>query len=109
MKTPQLGQVVADVFDTPVTILDGADEGTAWGAALMAKFRDDSKAGRAADWPSFLATQRTGNARRFAPRPESVAVLAGVYARYRHLVRLHGQLESAVGPDAAANGYPPPA
>ena len=36
-KTPELGQVLADVFETPVKLLAGADEGCAWGAALMAK------------------------------------------------------------------------
>ena len=29
-KTPELGQVLADVFDTPVTLLESAEEGTAW-------------------------------------------------------------------------------
>ncbi|MFM8709320.1 MAG: FGGY-family carbohydrate kinase [Planctomycetia bacterium] len=46
-KTPALGQILADAFNTPVVILDGAAEGTAWGAALMAKYRGLSIAGRA--------------------------------------------------------------
>lgn len=94
VKTPQLGQIVADAFATPVTILDGADEGTAWGAALMARFRDESIAGRAPDWAPFLDGRRTGAARQFQPQPAAVAALAGVYDRYRRLVGLHGSLET---------------
>lgn len=96
VKTPQLGQVIADSFNTPVTILDGAEEGTAWGAALMAKFRDGAIAGSPLEWSAFLARQQADSPRRFAPRPGSVAVLARVYDRYRRLVELHGRLE-AVG------------
>jgi sugar (pentulose or hexulose) kinase len=96
VKTPQLGQLVADAFDTPVTILDGAEEGTAWGAALMAKFRDETLAGRAPTWAEFLAGHQTDSHQRFMPRPASVATLAKVYDRYRRLVDLHGRLE-AVG------------
>lgn len=99
VKTPQLGQLVADAFNTPVTILDGADEGTAWGAALMARYRDESIAGTAGDWAHFLARHRRAESLRFSPRPAAVAALASVYDRYRRLVALHGQLE-AVGPAA---------
>ena len=103
VKTPQLGQLVADAFDTPVTILDGAEEGTAWGAALMAKFRDETLAGRAPAWAEFLAGHQTDSHQRFLPRPASVATLARVYDRYRRLVDLHGAVESAVRPAATAD------
>ena len=96
VKTPELGQLVADAFNTPVTIFDGGDEGTAWGAALMAKFRSESLAGRATDWKQFLETQKTGTPTRFTPHNESVAILNGVFKRYQKLVRMHGQLESVV-------------
>ena len=49
-KTPELAQIVADAFDVPVVIFAGAVEGTAWGAALMAKYRDGRIAGARADW-----------------------------------------------------------
>jgi sugar (pentulose or hexulose) kinase len=102
VKTPQLGQLVADVFDTPVTILDGAAEGTAWGAALMAKFRDETLAGSLLDWPTFLAGQRAKSHQRFTPRPESVAVLARVCERYRRLLDLHSHLELAAAAELVA-------
>ena len=40
-KTPECGQILADVFNLPVRLLDGskADEGCAWGAAVLAKYR----------------------------------------------------------------------
>ena len=38
-KTPEVGQIVADVFDTRVRVLDSAEEGSAWGAALLVKYQ----------------------------------------------------------------------
>ena len=93
VRTPQLGQLVADAFNTPVTILAGGEEGTAWGSALLAKFRDDTLHGRAPDWASFLASQQTGSPTRFTPQPAAVATLNQVFGRYRQLVDLHSQLE----------------
>lgn len=93
VRTPQLGQLVADAFNTPVTILAGGEEGTAWGSALLAKFRDDTLHGRAPDWAGFLASQQTGSPTRFTPQPDAVTTLNQVFGRYRQLVGLHSQLE----------------
>ncbi len=93
VKTPQLGQLIADAFNTPVTILAGGEEGTAWGSALLAKFRGETLAGRTTDWASFLASQQTESPTRFTPQPAPVAALEQVFSRYRRLVELHGQLE----------------
>jgi sugar (pentulose or hexulose) kinase len=96
-KTPALGQILADAFNTPVSILDGAVEGTAWGAALLAKYRGVSLAGAAPEWAAFLASHANGTPNRFTPRPAATAVYREMENRYRRLVALHGQLESAVG------------
>ena len=96
-KTPALGQILADAFNTPVSILDGAAEGTAWGAALMAKYRRLSIADRAPEWSAFLAGHASGTPTRFTPRPAATAVYREMEKRYRRLVALHGQLETAVG------------
>jgi len=93
VRTPQLGQPVADAFNTPVTILAGGEEGTAWGSALLAKFRGETLAGRATDWASFLANQPTGSPVQFTPQPAAVHVLEHVFGRYRQLVNLQSQLE----------------
>jgi sugar (pentulose or hexulose) kinase len=93
-KTPALGQLLADVFNAPVVILDGAAEGTAWGAALMAKYRALTLAGRAPDWATFLSSHASGTPTRFAPRAAAVKILADRYAHHRRLVALHGQLEN---------------
>ena len=96
-KTPQLGQVIADAFDTPVTILDGATEGCAWGAALMAAYRAAVLAGDGRDWGTFLAAHASGTPLRFAPRPEAVPVLAAMATRYRRLLAAQPALDAAVG------------
>jgi sugar (pentulose or hexulose) kinase len=95
-KTPGLGQILADGFHTPVVLLDGATEGTAWGAALMAKFRTEALAGKAAAWPAFLQRHATGTPTRFTPRPKSAAALDRAFARHQRLVAIHGQLDAAV-------------
>ncbi|NDC53061.1 MAG: hypothetical protein EBZ74_01930 [Planctomycetia bacterium] len=92
-KTPALGQLLADVFNTPVTILDGAAEGTAWGAALLAKYRALAIAGRAPDWAAFLAGHASGKPTRFTPHAAAVRTLSERYARHKRLVELHSQLE----------------
>ena len=94
VKTPELGQLVADAFNTPVTIFEGGDEGTAWGATLMAKFRYESSAGRTTDWKTFLEAQQTGSPTRFSPHAKAVQTLNSVFDRYQKLVDMHGQLES---------------
>jgi sugar (pentulose or hexulose) kinase len=96
-KTPALGQILADAFNTPVSILDGAAEGTAWGATLMAEYRRLSIAGRAPGWAAFLASHASGTPTRFTPRPATTAAYHAMEQRYRRLVALHGQLEAAVG------------
>lgn len=96
-KTPETAQFIADAFHVPVVILDGAAEGTAWGAALMAKFRDGRIAGQGGGWETFLADHAGNEPRRFEPRATAAAVYDRMYARHQRLVALHGQLESAVG------------
>jgi sugar (pentulose or hexulose) kinase len=95
-KTPALGQLLADAFHTPVVLLDGAVEGTAWGAALLAKFRAATLAGKAAPWPAFLEAHATGTPTRFTPRPQAAAVLDRGFARHVRLVAIHGHLDAAV-------------
>jgi len=95
-KTPDLGQLLADAFHVPVVILAGAVEGTAWGAALMAKYRDERIHGTPTAWQSFLADHATDGPRRFVPRPSAAATFDRMYARHKRLVALHGQLDAAV-------------
>jgi sugar (pentulose or hexulose) kinase len=92
VKTPGLGQVIADVFRTPVVIAAGAAEGTAFGAALLAKYRDLARAGTAEAWPEFLAHHAAGTPTRYTPRPAAAAVLDRGYERHRRLVALHRHL-----------------
>ncbi|MBU6308712.1 MAG: FGGY-family carbohydrate kinase [Planctomycetes bacterium] len=95
-KTPELAQLIADAFHVPVVILAGAVEGTAWGAALMAKFRDERLLGKRSDWQSFLAGHATEAARRFEPRSSAATTYDRMYARHKRLVAIHGQLDAAV-------------
>ncbi|MCA9103570.1 MAG: FGGY-family carbohydrate kinase [Planctomycetales bacterium] len=95
-KTPRLGQIIADVFRTPVVILESGEEGTAWGAALMAKYRAECLAGQTSDWASFLERHASGDATRFEPNAASADVYDRVFERYRKLMQAHGQLDAAV-------------
>lgn len=97
VKTPALGQLVANAFRTQVVILDGAAEGSAFGAALLAVYRDRCRQGRATSWEAFVAEHVMPAAHRFTPRADAVATLDTSYARHRRLVALHQELGAAVG------------
>ena len=96
-RTPELAQLLADVFNTPVTLLESAEEGTAWGAALMAKFRAGVLQNQHTDWTSFLTSQSGGGHQKF----ESIAKNAGhyneVYERYKRLMSIHARLDAVLG------------
>jgi sugar (pentulose or hexulose) kinase len=96
VKTPALGQLVADAFHTPVVILAAASEGSGWGAALLAAYRDERLGGESRSWGAFLASHAPTPAHRFTPRATSAATLDGSFARHRRLVALHGGLEEAL-------------
>jgi len=85
-KTPELGQILADVFGTPVKLLSGADEGCAWGAALMAKYRSIRIEGSDLAWADFLIQQADDNSTRFQPDAKRSEQYAAVYQNYLALM-----------------------
>ena len=96
-KTPQLGQIIADVFRNPVTLLESAEEGTAWGAALMARYRRDClQTGGNKKWSDFLKDHDTGGQVRFEPDESAAADYDAAYRRYRRLMAIHSTLDEAV-------------
>ena len=86
-KTPELGQVLADVFGTTVKLLSGADEGCAWGAALMAKYRSIRSDGSDLVWADFLGQQADDNSTRFEPDAQRSEQYTAVYQNYLALMR----------------------
>ena len=94
-KTPELAQILADVFDTKVTLLASAEEGCAWGAALMAKFRHQKIDGQTIQWAEFLSQYKCEQTQ-FEPDPEKVELYEAVYERYKKLVASHQQIEEAL-------------
>jgi sugar (pentulose or hexulose) kinase len=98
-KTPECGQILADVFDTPVKLLESADEGSSWGAAIMAKYRYLCSTGSIVqDWPSFLesAMPPSDQIVRYTPNQEVVAIYERMFERYQILSKLQSQLTAAV-------------
>jgi sugar (pentulose or hexulose) kinase len=95
-KTQECGQIVADVFNTPVSLLESAEEGGAWGSAVMAKFRSEKLAGSDKDWSQFLKSVSVEGHRRFEPKTAAVQVYESVYERYKKLVALQPALNQAV-------------
>lgn len=92
-KTPELSQILADVFSTPVVLLASAAEGTAWGAAVLAMFRHQCINDDAVEWSAFLNTKRTTDQIRLCPDEESSVAYEKVFQRYKNLMQLHGQLD----------------
>lgn len=95
-RSPELAQILADVFDTPVALLESAEEGTAWGAALTASFRHAKMAGSRSTWPEFLESQPAGRSRKFLPDEAAARKYDKVYQRYRRLAGLQRTLSEAV-------------
>ena len=93
-KTPELGQILADVFDAKVTLFDAAEEGTAWGAALMGAYRHSvlQAAGTDGDghesWSNYLSRVDKGEANvEFYPDASRHEAYNEVYAKYKQLLK----------------------
>jgi xylulokinase len=99
-RTPECGQILADVFNTAVTLLNAAEEGCSWGAAVLAKFRH-AHGTEGEDWPTFLdsvAESAPQKRQRFEPDAIAVSEYEQVYQRYKALVELEPQLTKIGNP-----------
>ena len=98
-KTPECGQILADVFNTPVKLLASADEGGSWGAAVLAKYRHLCHSSQAfpLDWAGFLQslTPPEEQTIRFQPIQEHVQEYESMFARYQKLIQLQSQIANA--------------
>ena len=109
-KTPQTGQILADIFDRPVRLLEAADEGGAWGAALLAKYYHDCLSSSATsssssssssspdpnDWLSFLKTIKAKEEQVFFPQSERVQIYREMLTKYKKLLELQPQLDEVM-------------
>eukprot|EP00538_Stauroneis_constricta_P002299 CAMPEP_0119558526 /NCGR_PEP_ID=MMETSP1352-20130426/10839_1 /TAXON_ID=265584 /ORGANISM="Stauroneis constricta, Strain CCMP1120" /LENGTH=508 /DNA_ID=CAMNT_0007605911 /DNA_START=30 /DNA_END=1556 /DNA_ORIENTATION=+ len=103
-KTAESGQILADVFNLPVTLLDSADEGCSWGAAVMAKYRHLRQTSKTTQtWSEFedgIASEQSK--RQYEPNAENVPIYDGMYRRYQGLLKLQPQLDEAMNGGAAS-------
>lgn len=108
-KTPECGQIVADVFGLPVKLLGGSDEGCAWGAAILAKYRWEKLQQRqgevigsstlttdANDWVNFLETIQVKPMQSFQPNSTTVPTYQELYQRYLKLLAIQSELQKVV-------------
>ena len=95
-KTPELAQLLADVFANPVKLLESAEEGTAWGAALMAKYRSQVLRGADLPWSEFLGAHATESSKRYQPLASAVTTYEKVYQKYKKLVEIQPILDKAI-------------
>ena len=115
-KTPQTGQILADIFDRPVRLLEAADEGGAWGAALLAKYYHECSSSSASsssatssssssssssspdpnDWLSFLKTIKAKEEQVFFPHSERVQIYRKMLTKYKKLLKLQPQLDEVM-------------
>lgn len=90
-KTVECGQILSNVLDTPVTLLESADEGCAWGAAVIAKYRylRASNEMYETKWETFLDSIASGvDKHQFFPDPSIVAIYNEMFQRYKRLMVL---------------------
>lgn len=83
-KTPVVGQqLMAAAFDSPVTVMDTASEGGAWGMAVLAAFMQEKREGETL--PDYLTDKifagQTGTT--IAPKPEDVAGFDAFVEKYK--------------------------
>lgn len=102
-KTPETGQILANIFDRPVKLLEAADEGGAWGAALLAKYYDDRHQHReqgtvphSEDWLAFLNTVEAKEQQAFYPQSEHVETYRSMLGKYKKLLELQPQLDQVM-------------
>ena len=84
-KTPVVGQqLMAAAFNSPVTVMDTASEGGAWGMAVLAAFLMEKEEGE--ELPDYLSEKifagQTGTT--IAPKPEDVEGFDRFVERYRN-------------------------
>ena len=73
-------------MQTPVVLPSAAEEGTAYGAALMAKYRLLRINGSEQSWAEFVHAHEKEGLPRFEPDPSTVAAYAEVQQRYMQLI-----------------------
>lgn len=99
-KTPQCAKLVADIFNTPCHLLDSADEGCSWGAAVMGKYRYERQNNlHMLNWADFLVNLQTkGKRESFHPIQENVVIYQAMFERYQRLIKLEPELRAALEP-----------
>ncbi len=86
-QTPALGRILADVFATPVVLMKSAHEGSAWGAALLARFRWLKMQGDSTEWGAFLRQYAVEQPMRFMPQSANVEIYESMFKRYSRLLQ----------------------
>jgi sugar (pentulose or hexulose) kinase len=98
-KTKECGQILSDIFNVPVTLLCSADEGCAWGATVLAKYRYLRATESVFDmeWSTFLESIAARSEKiRFFPNKKAVIAYNELFDRYNRLLETLPQLLHAV-------------
>ena len=111
-KTPDCGQLLANVLEIPVRLVQGAEEGCSWGAAVLANYRyknihrtmttKENPVGGVTndevmnDWVNYCRSIPPLPSRIFTPQPASVSTLGRMYKKYQRLLALQSQLHGVV-------------
>jgi sugar (pentulose or hexulose) kinase len=81
-RTPAMGQILADVMNTPVRVLQGAYEGSALGAAMLAQYRHNVITGDHGSWSSHVSDAQSDVHFAFEPRTAGVNGCAAAFEQY---------------------------
>jgi sugar (pentulose or hexulose) kinase len=96
-RTPACGQLVADTFGVPVSVPDGSSEGSALGAALLARFRHERRAGSLQSWAQFLGSHPRTRTMGFHPVPSAAQALGQRFLRHQQLIQAEPAIALATG------------
>ncbi len=103
VRDASLSQIVADALTTPAFVLHSAIEGSAWGAALLAKYRWLNISGEAPEWSAFLQDHAADAPQRFMPGVGARPVYDQAYTRYLRLLNVWPTLADAMDDTGKAN------
>jgi len=88
-RTPEIAQWIADVFQNEVIIPESGDEGSAWGAAVLAKYRYEKTCGETRSWQEFLQSMESNTGQSFQPSNLSNDRYDQMLGKYRELIRTY--------------------
>ncbi len=98
-RTPETGQLIADTFGVPVSVPAGSSEGSALGAAFLARYRFEVLSGSQLLWAEFVAGLARSPTVVFQPWEPVRDILAIRFRQHKKMLGSEPAIANALSPD----------